>query len=64
MRKTTISKVMGGWGKLRGKKLRPKARQKLLQEIGAKGGRASWAGMTAAERKAEMRRRLRKKKPG
>jgi hypothetical protein len=60
MRKTMISRVMAEWGKRRGKKLSTKKRQKMLREIGAKGGRASWAGMTAAERKTEMRRRLKK----
>jgi hypothetical protein len=62
MRKTTISKVMAEWGKRRGKKLSPKKRLKMLQKIGAKGGRASWTGMTAEERRVEMRRRLGRRK--
>jgi general stress protein YciG len=62
MRKKLISDVMAEMGRRRGKKLSPERRQKMLQEIGAKGGRASWAGMTAAQRRIEMRRRLRKKK--
>jgi len=58
MRKKLISDVMAEMGKRRGKKLSVKRRQ----QIAAKGGRASWAGMTAAQRRVEMRRRLRKKK--
>ncbi|WP_333647403.1 hypothetical protein [Candidatus Binatus sp.] len=53
-----ISDVMAEMGKRRGRKLSLKKRR----QIAAKGGRASWIGMTAEERRVEMRRRLGRRK--
>ncbi len=58
MRKKMISDVMAEMGKRRGRKLSLKKRR----QIAAKGGRASWIGMTAEERRVEMRRRLGRRK--
>jgi hypothetical protein len=53
VRKDVLREVMAHLGRLRAKKLSPTARAK----IASGAGRAAWAGMTAEERSAEMKRR-------
>jgi hypothetical protein len=58
MKKGTISEVFAHLARLRAKKLAPAVRAK----IASIAGKASWAGMRAEERSAEMKRRAAKRK--
>jgi hypothetical protein len=58
VRKDVLREVMAHLGWLRAKKLSPDVRAK----IASVGGKAAWAGMTAEERSAEMRKRAKKRR--
>jgi hypothetical protein len=53
MQKNLISRVMSHLAKLRAENLG----QERIREIGSKGGRAAWDGLTPEERSQEMKKR-------